>query len=96
MVTLKTQKNLDKFGLYLQKVYAGTRTYSGDTLHYLGMTFALIVIGKLGVAMLSAWTRGRYSVRVRDVNHEGIAWCSCPRYSATIMDGNRKQELIIV
>ena len=52
MVTSESQTDLDDFGLYLKSVYPETRTNSGDTLDYVGMTFDFTTIGQVCVTML--------------------------------------------
>ena len=39
MVTSEGQKSLDKFGLYLKRMYPETRTTTGTILNYVGMIF---------------------------------------------------------
>jgi predicted lactoylglutathione lyase len=51
MVTSESQKDLDNFGLYLKSVYPETRTNSGETLDYVGMTFDFTTIGQVCVTM---------------------------------------------
>jgi hypothetical protein len=51
MVTSESQTDLDNFGLYLKSVYPETRTNSGETLDYVGMTFDFTTIGQVCVTM---------------------------------------------
>ena len=51
MVTSESQTDLDNFGLYLKSVYPETRTNSGETLDYVGMTFDFTTVGQVCVTM---------------------------------------------
>jgi hypothetical protein len=51
MVTSQSQDDLDTFGLFLKSVYPETRTTSGTSLDYIGMTFDFSAAGEVRVAM---------------------------------------------